>query len=74
MGDEGVPVRQIAEAIGLHLNVPGRSLPAQEFSGMFPYLPSTDMPASSALTQEVLGWAPTHPGLIADIDEGHYFA
>ena len=34
---------------------------------------STDMPASSTLTQELLGWKPTHPGLIDDIEQGHYF-
>jgi hypothetical protein len=33
-----------------------------------------DVAASSALTREQLGWEPTHPGLIADLDEGHYFA
>jgi hypothetical protein len=35
---------------------------------------STDMPASSAITQELLRWAPTHPGLIEDIEAGHYFS
>lgn len=73
VGDQGVPVRQIAETIGRHLNLPARPLPAPEFSGMFPYLLSTDMPASSALTQELMAWKPTHPGLIEDIDQGHYF-
>ncbi len=34
---------------------------------------STDMPAASTITQELLGWKPTHPGLIEDIDQGHYF-
>ena len=34
---------------------------------------STDMPASSAITQELLGWKPTRPGLIEDIEQGHYF-
>jgi hypothetical protein len=32
-----------------------------------------DSPASSMLTQELLGWHPTHPGLIADLKQGHYF-
>jgi nucleoside-diphosphate-sugar epimerase len=73
VGDEGVPVRAIAEAIGRHLNLPARSLPADEFQGMLVPLLSTDMPASSAITQEVLGWKPTHPSLIEDIDQGHYF-
>jgi nucleoside-diphosphate-sugar epimerase len=73
VGDEGVPVRAIAEAIGRHLNLPARSRPADEFQGMLVPLLSTDMPASSALTQELLGWKPTQPGLIEDIDQGHYF-
>ena len=73
VGDEGVPVREIAEAIGRHLNLPARSLPAEEFGGMLVPLLSTDMPASSTVTQELLGWKPAHPGLIEDIEQGHYF-
>ncbi|HEY1672236.1 MAG TPA: SDR family oxidoreductase [Streptosporangiaceae bacterium] len=74
VGDEGVPVREIAEAIGQHLNLPARSLPAEEFGGMLVPLLSTDMPASSTITQELLGWKPTHPGLIEDLEQGHYFS
>jgi nucleoside-diphosphate-sugar epimerase len=73
VGDEGVPVREIAEAIGRHLNLPAKSLPAEEFGGMLVPLLSRDMPASSAITRELLGWQPAHPGLIEDIDQGHYF-
>ncbi|HEY3605880.1 MAG TPA: SDR family oxidoreductase [Pseudonocardiaceae bacterium] len=73
VGDEGVPVREIAEAIGRHLNLPAKSLPATEYEGMLVYLLGTDMPASSTITQELLGWQPTHPGLIEDIEQGHYF-
>jgi nucleoside-diphosphate-sugar epimerase len=73
VGDEGVPVREIAEAIGRHLNLPARSLPAEEFAGMLVPLLSRDMPASSTITQQLLGWKPTHPGLIEDIEQGHYF-
>ncbi len=73
VGDEGVPVREIAEAIGRHLNLPAKSLPAAEYEGMLVHLLSTDMPASSTITQELLGWKPTHPGLIEDIEQGHYF-
>ncbi|HEX4792010.1 MAG TPA: SDR family oxidoreductase [Actinospica sp.] len=73
VGDEGVPVRQIAEAIGRKLNLPAESLPAEEYGGMLVPLLSTDMPASSAITRELLGWQPSHPGLIEDIEEGHYF-
>ncbi|WP_426518326.1 nucleoside-diphosphate sugar epimerase [Diaminobutyricibacter sp. McL0618] len=74
VGDEGVPVREIAEAIGRHLNLPAAPLPAAEYEGMFVRLLTTDMPASSAITQTLLGWTPTHPGLIEDIELGHYFA
>jgi len=74
VGDEGVPVREVAEAIGRNLNLPAKSLPAEEYGGMLVPLLTTDMPASSAITQELLGWKPTHPGLIEDIDEGHYFS
>ena len=73
VGDEGVPVREIAEAIGRRLDLPVQSLPAEEYGGMLVHLLSTDMPASSAITQELLGWKPTHPGLIEDIEQGHYF-
>jgi nucleoside-diphosphate-sugar epimerase len=74
VGDEGVPVREIAEAIGRRLSLPARSRPAEEYGGMLVPLLSTDMPASSTITQELLGWKPTHPGLIEDIDQGHYFS
>jgi len=73
VGDEGVPVREIAEAIGRQLNLPAQSRPASDFEGMPVPLLSTDMPASSAITQELLGWKPSHPGLIEDIEQGHYF-
>jgi nucleoside-diphosphate-sugar epimerase len=73
VGDEGVPVREIAEAIGRHLKLPARSLPAAEYEGMLAHLLSTDMPASSTITRELLGWKPTRPGLIEDIEQGHYF-
>ncbi len=73
VGDEGVPVREIAEAIGRHLNLPARSLPAEEFGGMLVRLLSRDMPASSTITQKLLGWRPTYPGLIEDSEQGHYF-
>ena len=73
VGDEGVPVREIAEVIGRHLNLPARSRPAAEYQGMLAHLLGTDMPASSTITQELMGWKPTHPGLIEDIEQGHYF-
>ena len=74
VGDEGVPIREIAETIGRHLNLPSRSVPPEEFGGMLAHILSTDMPASSTITQELMGWKPTHPSLIEDIEQGHYFA
>lgn len=73
VGDEGVPVREVAEAIARGLNVPAESRPVEEFGMPLGALLSGDMPASSTLTQELLGWTPTHLGLIEDIELGHYF-
>jgi nucleoside-diphosphate-sugar epimerase len=73
VGDEGVPTRAIAEAIGRHLHLPARSVAAEEFGGVLVHILSTDMPASSTITRQLTGWQPTHPGLIEDIEQGHYF-
>src|SRR5437667_11323486 len=56
VGDEGVPTREIAEVIGRHLNLPAKSLPAEDFGIPLAPLLGTDMPASSAITQRLLGW------------------
>jgi nucleoside-diphosphate-sugar epimerase len=76
VGDEGVPIRDIAEVIGRHLNLPVVSISREEADGHFGFLGalySLDIPASSTLTQKLLDWHPMQPGLIADLDEGHYF-
>ena len=75
--EEGVPIRDIAETIGKHLDLPVVSIAPEDAGEHFSWLAgflAADSPASSALTQELLGWQPTQPGLIADLDEGHYFA
>jgi nucleoside-diphosphate-sugar epimerase len=72
VADEGVPVRDFAAVIGRHLDLPTASLPVEEF-GFMGVILATDMPASSALTRELLGWRPVQPGLIEDLDKGHYF-
>jgi nucleoside-diphosphate-sugar epimerase len=72
VGDEGVPIRDIAEAIGRHLNLPTASVPAGDF-GWLGQILAIDQPASSTLTSELLGWRPVQPGLIEDLDKGHYF-
>ncbi|MGC4754742.1 SDR family oxidoreductase [Micromonospora trifolii] len=74
--DEGVSFRQIATTIGRNLDIPVRSISPDEADNFFGFLGSfaqMDNPTSSALTRELLGWAPAHPGLLADLDEGHYF-
>jgi nucleoside-diphosphate-sugar epimerase len=73
VADEGVPTREIAELIGRHLDLPVESVPADHFGWLGAFF-SLDVPASSALTQEQLGWTPVHPGLVEDLEAGHYFA
>jgi nucleoside-diphosphate-sugar epimerase len=76
VADEGVPFREIAWAIGRPLGVPAVSIPPEEAEGYFGFLAmfvSLDNPASSVLTRELLGWQPTHPGLLDDLGQGHYF-
>ncbi|GGF11993.1 3-beta hydroxysteroid dehydrogenase [Subtercola lobariae] len=73
VGEEGVRVREIAEAIGRQLGIPAEPRPATEFGMPLGALLAGDMPASSALTRQLLGWNPTHPGLLDDIELGHYF-
>jgi nucleoside-diphosphate-sugar epimerase len=72
VGDEGVPILDIAEVISRHLNVPAASVPAGDL-GFLGQVLSIDQPASAALTCELLGWRPVQPGLIEDMDKGHYF-
>jgi len=72
VGDEGVPIRDIAEVIGRHLNLPTDSAPAEDF-GFMGQIFAVDQPASAALTRELLRWRPVQPGLIEDLDKGHYF-
>jgi nucleoside-diphosphate-sugar epimerase len=76
VGDEGVPTRDIAEVIARHLELPLVSVQPEQASEHFGWLGaffSWDAPASNALTRERLGWEPTHPGLIADLEAGFYF-
>jgi hypothetical protein len=76
VADEGVPLRDIAEVIGRHLDLPMVSIaPADtgEHLGWLAGFLAADVPASSALTRKRLACQPTHPGLIDDLDRGHYF-
>jgi nucleoside-diphosphate-sugar epimerase len=77
VADEGVPIRDIADVIGRHLDVPVVSVSPEDAAGHFTWLAhflAVDSPASSTLTRELLDWHPTQPGLIADLDKGHYFS
>ena len=72
-----MPFREFAEAISRNLGVPTASIAPEDAASHFGFLgmfAAADNPASSALTRERLGWVPTHPGLIADLDDGRYFA
>jgi nucleoside-diphosphate-sugar epimerase len=76
VAEEGVPFREIAGAIGGRLGVPAVSIPAEEAEGYFGFLAmfvSLDNPASGTVTRKLLGWQPTHPGLLDDLGQGHYF-
>jgi nucleoside-diphosphate-sugar epimerase len=74
--EEGVPIRDVAEVIGRHLDVPVVSVAPEDAGEHFTWLGGflgLDAPASSAWTRELLGWEPAQPGLIEDLEEGHYF-
>jgi nucleoside-diphosphate-sugar epimerase len=76
VAEEGIPFRKIAEAIGKGLNVPVVSKSREEAAthfGWIAHFAGTDAPASSKLTQELLGWRPVQPELLADLDRGTHF-
>jgi nucleoside-diphosphate-sugar epimerase len=75
VAEEGVPAREIAEALGRALDVPTRSVAPEEAADHFGWIGAffaADAPASNTETRALLGWEPTHPGLVADIDAGFY--
>ncbi len=75
-GDEGVPFRAIAEAMGRHLGVPAASIaPAEavEHFGHLGHFVALDSPATAAITRELLGWEPTGPSLLDDLEQDHYY-
>jgi hypothetical protein len=76
VADEGVQLRAVVEVIGRHLDLPVAPISpgdAQEHFSFLAGLLALDSPASSALTRELVGWQPTYPGLLDDLDQGHYF-
>ncbi|GHO49343.1 SDR family oxidoreductase [Ktedonospora formicarum] len=77
VADESVPFRSIAEIIGQHLNLPVVSIAPEEANEHFGWLGNAalaDNPTLSTLTRERLGWRPAQPGLLTDLDQGHYFS
>jgi nucleoside-diphosphate-sugar epimerase len=71
VAEEGVRMRDIAEAIGQRLNLPVKSIEAKDapdYFGWMAMFATHDMPASSAQTRQVLGWQPSGPGMIADLE------
>jgi nucleoside-diphosphate-sugar epimerase len=77
VGEEGVAIRDVAEAIGRGLDLPVTSISAEQAEAHFGFLAhflAVDMPVSNALTRELLSWEPSGPGLVADLGEDHYYA
>lgn len=79
-GEEGIPFYDIASTIGKHLNIPVVSISREEANSHFGFLGtlvaldiSNVVPGNAAQTKEILGWDPIQPGLIADMELGHYF-
>jgi len=76
VAEEGIAFREIAEVIGRRLNIPVAGKTTEEAAahfGWFAHFAGLDCPASSRLTQARLGWRPTQPGLISDVDHEYYF-
>ena len=74
--DDGTAMRDIAAVIGRHLNLPVVSKTPEEAADHFGWMArfvGLDMPASSARTRQQLGWHPTQPDLLADLEQGDYF-
>ena len=70
-------MREIAQSIGDHLGIPTAGIPADRLEEHFGFLAmviALDNPTTNLATRRILGWEPTHPGLIADFDTGDYFS
>jgi nucleoside-diphosphate-sugar epimerase len=77
VADEGVAIRDVADVIGRHLDVPVASISPEDGVEHFKWLAhflAVDSPASSVLTRELMDWQPARPGLIDDLELGHYFS
>jgi nucleoside-diphosphate-sugar epimerase len=77
VGDTGIPRKVIAETIARKLGIETKSITAEqapEYLGFLAAFAGLDNPTSNDRTRELLGWEPTHPGWIEDVETGHYFA
>ncbi|MET9878575.1 SDR family oxidoreductase [Actinacidiphila glaucinigra] len=75
--EEGIPLRAVAEVIGRRLGVPVVPLGEEEAAAHFGWIlrfARNDNPTSSTATRERYDWHPQQPGLLADLEENHYFA
>ena len=76
IAEEGIATREIAEIVGRHLDLPVASIAPDAAPAHFGWIGAffgQDIPASSAITRERLGWTPTHPTLLEDLEAGYYF-
>jgi nucleoside-diphosphate-sugar epimerase len=76
VAEEGVPIRDVAEVVGRQLQVPVVAVAPEDAGEHFGWLGAflgADSPASSTWTRELLGWQPTQPSLLEDLEKGHYF-
>jgi nucleoside-diphosphate-sugar epimerase len=77
VGESGVALRAMAEVIGRHLGVPAASVDAADLAGHFGWMApfiGIDSPASNTATRELLGWEPTHPSLLEDLEQDGFYA
>jgi nucleoside-diphosphate-sugar epimerase len=76
VADEGVPFREIAQAMGRHLGIPTVSVAPADAGEHFAHLGhfvALDSPATAAATRELLGWELTGPSLLEDLEQDHYY-
>ncbi|TDT29145.1 nucleoside-diphosphate-sugar epimerase [Streptomyces sp. BK208] len=76
VAEEGLPARDLAEVIGRQLGLPAVSVPVSEADAHFGWMAgpfAANRAASSVLTRELLAWEPVQPGLVEDLEQGHYF-
>jgi nucleoside-diphosphate-sugar epimerase len=76
VAEEGVPFREIAAAMGRHLDLPVTSVAPQDAPEHFGFLArfvALDSPVTATITRQLLGWEPTGPGLLEDLEQDHYY-